>query len=224
MIDTQLTVEQLDSIDPVSLNSIRFQDKESLPGISAVYFVHDQSQVLYVGSTKHLGVRWKSHHSKDKIPASCWISWIECKENDLNDMEKFFYEKFSPKLNGRSFMPYRGGRRKKLVQSSQKKVSISRHFRDGIKEMADFFGVDEIDVITRSFERGYPILYKEYVNHRKQVGKMSKGFVLKDFLLKTSEGEDIEDIEVGTIARDAGIDVEIIKEIRDHFKNRKLNP
>lgn len=84
--------------------------------------------------------------------------------------------------------------------------------------MANYYGLDEVAISTRAFERGYPIIYRDYIKHREQVGKVEEGTIVRSFLLRLANGEAIEDYELGIIAHDAGLDIEVVKKVRDCLK------
>lgn len=74
-----------------------------LPAISAIYRVWHDDQVVYVGQTKNLQQRWKTHHILPKLMmhyGTDWrLDWIEIYPLYLDRAEAFTYRQFSPVLN-----------------------------------------------------------------------------------------------------------------------------
>ncbi|MDJ0650495.1 MAG: GIY-YIG nuclease family protein [Xenococcaceae cyanobacterium MO_188.B19] len=82
-----------------------FDHKSLLPSVSAIYIVFNESEILYVGQTKNLTSRWKSHHLLKSIreindKQSVSIAWINYEqENLLTSLEKLLIEGLEPRLN-----------------------------------------------------------------------------------------------------------------------------
>ncbi len=83
-----------------------FDHKSLLPSVSAIYIVFNESEILYVGQTKNLTSRWKSHHLLNSIreineQQSVSIAWINYEQiNLLTSLEKLLIEGLEPRFNG----------------------------------------------------------------------------------------------------------------------------
>ena len=89
------------------LPSVYLLDKENLPNCAAIYFVSDsKGQVLYIGRTVNLVLRWREHHRfkqlkrfnrKDRVS----ISWMTCSNdiNTLSNLENELIKLYKPPLN-----------------------------------------------------------------------------------------------------------------------------
>lgn len=82
-----------------------FDHKSLLPSVSAIYIVFNESEILYVGQTKNLTSRWKSHHLLKSIreineEQSVSIAWINYEQkNLLTSLEKLLIEGLQPRFN-----------------------------------------------------------------------------------------------------------------------------
>lgn len=83
-----------------SLPFVSFGERYSLPPRSGIYFVTQEKSILYIGLSKNMHDRWLYHHKIEEISqlSNVNIHYYESKEN-LEDMEAFFINKFSPPLN-----------------------------------------------------------------------------------------------------------------------------
>ena len=89
-------------INPFSLPSVLLQNKDLLPARGAVYFVIDANEILYIGQTKNLYNRWRSHHKQPEISDSnqILIAWLECDEPQRTPLELELIKLHKPRLNG----------------------------------------------------------------------------------------------------------------------------
>lgn len=83
-----------------------FDEKNLLPSIPAIYLVFNESEILYIGQTKNLSHRWKSHHlcsdiqKISKEEGTIKIAWLNYHDfNSLTGLEKLLIEGLQPKLN-----------------------------------------------------------------------------------------------------------------------------
>ena len=94
---------QPDSINPLDLPSVPLSAHGELPECSAIYFVLDGNQVLYIGKAEKLRKRWSNHHRYKQIVKTAEtpaIAWLEVKETTiLKDIEKSLITYFQPKLD-----------------------------------------------------------------------------------------------------------------------------
>lgn len=82
-----------------------FDEKNFLPMSPAIYFVISNDDVLYVGQSKKLSNRWKSHHLLKSIKGlnqtePVQIAWLTCTDtNLLTVLERIFIDSLQPELN-----------------------------------------------------------------------------------------------------------------------------
>ena len=91
-----------ESIDFLALPSVQLSDKRSLPHCPAIYFVLDGEEVVYIGQTNSLLLRWQAHHKLKECKAlkNPRIAWIEISDTTLVlDIEAALIEWFKPPLN-----------------------------------------------------------------------------------------------------------------------------
>jgi len=90
-------------INPWGLPRVALSDKNTLPSISAVYFVLDEDRILYVGKSVNLSSRWANHHRYHQIKQVSFspvISWLECPSVVAEKLERECIATFYPELNG----------------------------------------------------------------------------------------------------------------------------
>ncbi|WP_375511776.1 GIY-YIG nuclease family protein [uncultured Nostoc sp.] len=91
-----------ESIDLLALPSVQLSDKRSLPHCPAIYFVLDSEEIVYIGQTNSLLLRWQAHHKLKECKAleNPRIAWIEISDTTLVlDIEAALIEWFKPSLN-----------------------------------------------------------------------------------------------------------------------------
>src|SRR5690242_16310932 len=64
-------------IDLATLPFVLFKDRYRLPDTSAVYFVVNESQILYIGKARSLLRRWRTHHRAMQMRGGYYIYWQE---------------------------------------------------------------------------------------------------------------------------------------------------
>ena len=77
---------------------------QRLPAIPAVYYVLAPTEMLYIGSTHNLQMRWRQHHRLENFqttPGPITIAWQDMSENvaALRHAEQEAITRFSPRLN-----------------------------------------------------------------------------------------------------------------------------
>lgn len=92
------------SVDIASLPQLPLKHAQSLPPIPALYFCINGEEVLYIGITANLQVRWRSHHKTIELfnypdPEIRWLAITT--ENVSTILERRFVEYWKPKLNQR---------------------------------------------------------------------------------------------------------------------------
>jgi len=88
-----------------NLPSLLLQGHAQLPDLAAVYFICDGQDVLYIGTTKHLVVRFRNHHIFQQAletSLQAMIAWQPC--NHLTHsyrlhLEKLAIARWQPPLN-----------------------------------------------------------------------------------------------------------------------------
>lgn len=88
-------------INPLELPSVSSTLLETLPCISAVYFVVVNDVVMYIGKSKDLNNRWclTEHHIKNSLNTEFYIHWLSMPTSKLNFAEQLLIEIHEPKLN-----------------------------------------------------------------------------------------------------------------------------
>lgn len=93
------------SVNPLSLPSLPMLHKQALPTCQCAYFVISQlNEILYVGATKNLLLRWVAHHRELEFDliGETRIAWLEISELAvLPTIEKSLIDHFKPILNTR---------------------------------------------------------------------------------------------------------------------------
>jgi hypothetical protein len=72
-------VIDVQTIPVLTLPSVPFAERRSLPGCAAIYFVLDgQDTVLYIGCSVNLAERWRAHHQARKLTdkGATRIAWL----------------------------------------------------------------------------------------------------------------------------------------------------
>ncbi len=90
-----------ESIDLLALPSVQLSDKRSLPHCPAIYFVLDGEEIVYIGQTNSLLLRWQAHHKLKECKAleNPRIAWIEISDTTLVlDIEAALIEWFKPMM------------------------------------------------------------------------------------------------------------------------------
>jgi hypothetical protein len=92
-------------INPIELPFESIPNRNLLPKASGIYFViNDLEEILYIGKSTNIQSRWQGHNISADLdnPKKCKVSYLEIKDTDLYqiyELEKYFIEKFQPKLN-----------------------------------------------------------------------------------------------------------------------------
>ncbi|WP_414644176.1 helix-turn-helix domain-containing protein [Allocoleopsis sp.] len=96
-------------INVSQLPSIPFVWCKSLPSASGIYIaLSEDDQVLYVGQSGNMRMRWRSHHKRTALIAhNCSkLCWIDVSDTSLlAGIEKALIEWFKPPLNKESKLP-----------------------------------------------------------------------------------------------------------------------
>jgi GIY-YIG catalytic domain len=94
-----------DDIDPLSLPSIPWKMKLTLPDTYAIYFIlNDLDCLLYIGQTKNLRKRIEQAYpikEKNIDIDRCRIAWLELRGSKLIEYEKACVKGLSPLFNER---------------------------------------------------------------------------------------------------------------------------
>lgn len=98
--------EAIEEVDPFTLPALFYADKLRLPKTGAVYILLNRisGQVLYIGETQDLRVRWRKHHVTKRFEratlAGLEIAWID--EHDYwprYHLERALIKRLQPSLN-----------------------------------------------------------------------------------------------------------------------------
>lgn len=96
------------SIDPGSvklsaLPSLPLADRRQLPNCAAVYLVLEGENVIYVGQSTSLILRWQGHDKLKQLKsrgAEIRLAWLECNDPTLlRSIEAALIQWFKPELN-----------------------------------------------------------------------------------------------------------------------------
>ena len=61
-----------------------------------IYFLIDNDEIVYVGKTMHITSRVITHKLTKKFDR---VSFISCSKEEMEELEKMYIEKFSPRIN-----------------------------------------------------------------------------------------------------------------------------
>ncbi|HEY9297509.1 MAG TPA: GIY-YIG nuclease family protein [Phormidium sp.] len=127
-------------INPLELPNCVLLDKSTLPAIPAIYFVVEESTILYVGSTLNLKQRWYTHHKyeviiKDYLEARIHFYYIDNLDT-LRSLETFFINELTPVLNST-----------KIFKSSNSISLRNSKVKDYPKAKIHFYYVDNLDTL-----------------------------------------------------------------------------
>lgn len=87
-------------IDVTTLPSVGVADARLLPECPGIYFVILDGEVIYVGKSKNLNARWKSHHRLYQArDIGATIAYLSVPEKDLAETEESLIEIFLPRWN-----------------------------------------------------------------------------------------------------------------------------
>lgn len=89
-------------VNPFALPYVNLDDKTDLPSNPGLYFVIDGKTLLYIGRSKDLNQRWKSHHRYKQIKAIAknpQIAFLDVDDEDLLWVERDVINRFKPVLN-----------------------------------------------------------------------------------------------------------------------------
>ncbi len=107
------------TINPLTLPSLALAPRRKLPHCSAIYFVLDGDQVVYIGQTNSLLLRWQAHHKLKECKSlkNPRIAWIEISDKTLAwEIEVALIDWFKPCLNGEPLPKYVKAADRKAVQ------------------------------------------------------------------------------------------------------------
>lgn len=88
-------------INPFELPSAPLSERKSLPDCSAVYFVAQGVQILYIGQTTNLFRRFSTHHRMSDFLDldNAQILWVRTNPDLLEKYEADLIKHFNPLLN-----------------------------------------------------------------------------------------------------------------------------
>lgn len=94
---------KLEDLDISALPSVSYANRKELPECKAVYFaVSAKGEILYIGMTKNLRVRWLGHERASECLDECKdikIAWLEKPWRGFIRFEKAAISKYLPKAN-----------------------------------------------------------------------------------------------------------------------------
>lgn len=103
-------------IRPLALPSLSLTESRNLPSCSAIYFVIQGSDILYIGKAKNLHRRLQGHHIWRllyNMGGEPQVAWLECNRPELMpEIEKALITHFKPLLNRRDV---KGDKKKKFT-------------------------------------------------------------------------------------------------------------
>lgn len=94
----------LESFDLATLPSLLLEEKNQLPSSIGVYFVVTGDQLLYIGRSRNLFVRWKAHNRLRQLSqyTDVRIHWLELNSIPLSvQIEEALINHFEPEFNGK---------------------------------------------------------------------------------------------------------------------------
>jgi hypothetical protein len=136
------------NINPNTLPSVAFIEKETLPDCCGIYFVMNGDEILYIGKSVRICNRWKAHHKLEMIKSlensdNFRIAWLELKDRTLLDeTEIALITHFKPKLNGAVFRSIN-----KAQPDKSETVRIKSSFADFIREESLRLNLNFLDTL-----------------------------------------------------------------------------
>lgn len=95
----------VEKLDPFSLPSVSFDERDELPEVSGIYFVISQAKtILYIGKATSINKRWISHHKFEELKPYnkvkiAWFTYVMQNNEQLAELEKDCICHFKPSLN-----------------------------------------------------------------------------------------------------------------------------
>lgn len=125
---------------------ILFKDRGRLPDVSAVYFVVNESKILYIGKARSLLRRWRTHHRAMQMRGIYRIYWIVAPLESVSALEDEYIVAIRPPWNeGENF-----------------KLNVSAGVRQMIRALMLQLDKDALEVVITAIKR----LYQEECNAR----------------------------------------------------------
>ncbi len=95
----QLLREALDQY--LVMGEVPFEDLDKLARRAGVYIVFTKDELLYVGRSKDIHVRWRNHHKRNEIAnySDVVVLWMATEPGDLQEVEALLIDRLSPALN-----------------------------------------------------------------------------------------------------------------------------
>lgn len=118
-------------IDVTTLPSVGVADARLLPECPGIYFVILDGEVIYVGKSKNLNARWKSHHRLYQArDIGATIAYLSVPEKDLAETEESLIEIFLPRWNLH-------GRKSENSKTKNLRLRITPRTWEKMKELAE---------------------------------------------------------------------------------------
>src|SRR5262245_6601164 len=95
------------SISPLSLPSVAFDEYDTLPPKTGIYFALDATGwPLYIGQAQNLCLRWSAHERYQRLAQMrCRsIAYYLCPRADLDGLEAAWIQEFQPRCNIRGIL------------------------------------------------------------------------------------------------------------------------
>lgn len=139
---------------------IEHLERHTFRKIIGIYFLFNDNQLCYIGQSIDILSRICSH-AKEKVFTS--YAFIECSENELNDIERAYIEKYTPELNRCMNIVHKTERKKqKYVRVYNKEKNRSRYYYNvfDIKKKYPHVATDKIE---DTFKNGYKSRYEDHL-------------------------------------------------------------
>jgi hypothetical protein len=132
------------------------QNKDLLPPRGAVYFVLDGSALLYIGQSKNLKNRWRSHHKFCSIEdkKQILISWLECDDPQRTVLERDLIRLHKPFLNGIG-----------VAKRKEPDLKLPENLQKQIQTLAKYEGRSFSQVLLSMIQLGFV----QYVSNTKRI-------------------------------------------------------
>ena len=85
-----------------TVDEVKISELDRLPEISGIYLVYNADTCIYIGQSKNIKRRWRSHHRLKQINSmypESYIVWIRAKVYELDALERDFIKNIDPLLN-----------------------------------------------------------------------------------------------------------------------------
>ncbi|MBR8839987.1 MAG: GIY-YIG nuclease family protein [Stigonema ocellatum SAG 48.90 = DSM 106950] len=143
-----------ETVNPHLLPSLPLASRRVLPHCPAIYFVLSGDEILYIGQTNSLLLRWQNHHRlKDcKSLKNVRIAWLECSDVKLMpEIEKSLINWFEPPMNSKFQQ-----RSTKYGETKQRyQIMLTETASIELDRVSEKLGITRSELIERVIRQGF---------------------------------------------------------------------